>query len=73
MLTDPFTMTEYIAENKLGVSAHDAAATRIIAEHLRKRGYRAYRGRKGGKVCNLWSKKGGPSRMQLAERLKGIK
>jgi hypothetical protein len=72
-MNDPFTMTEYIVENKLGVSVHDAAATRLIADHLRKKGYRSYRGRKGGKVCALWSKKAGPNRELLVEKLKGLK
>lgn len=34
-----FTMEEYIAKNKLGVSIQDPQATRIIAKHLTDNGY----------------------------------
>lgn len=34
-----FTMEEYIERNKLGVSHKNPQATRLIAEHLRKKGY----------------------------------
>jgi predicted transcriptional regulator len=34
-----FTMEEYIAKNKLGVSITDPQATRIISKHLIEQGY----------------------------------
>lgn len=72
MKNDPFTMSDYIKENGLGVNLHDAGATKQIAKHLRKNGYRSYRGRLDGKVRYLWTKK--PiARENLAAKLKGLK
>lgn len=70
-MKDEFTMTEYIEENKLGVSSHDAAATKMISDHLKKRGYVMLRKRRNGKVEHVWSK--GHGREGLKEKLGRIK
>ncbi len=68
-----FTMTEYIAQHKLGVSPFDKHATRKIAEHLTARGYVKRKMRHpDGKVKLTWVK-GTANLDVLAERLKAIK
>ncbi len=42
-----FTMAEYIAEHKLGVSPQDPRASKVINAHLLRKGY--VRIRRGGK------------------------
>lgn len=68
-----YTMAEFIEEFKLGVSVHDAGATRMIAARLKKLGFKPIRRRYGGKVHIVWEKDLEIQRKLLAEKLEGIK
>lgn len=70
-MNDPFTMAEYIRENKLGVSLHDSGSTRMIAEHLINKGYVKKRVRIEGHFRNVWTKKV-TDRTDLKRKLEGL-
>lgn len=69
-MKDEFTMTEYIEEHKLGVSSHDAGATKEIMEHLLSRGYRRVKKRRNGKVEIIWTR---TPRSDLKAKLRGLR
>lgn len=51
----PFTMTEFIELNELGVSSHDVPAVREISAWLRQHGYRRTRRRRKRDVEVCWT------------------
>jgi hypothetical protein len=54
-MSEQFTMTEYIERHNLGVDPHLTPATKMIAEHLQRLGYRRVRIRRDGKKIVVWT------------------
>lgn len=71
-LTEPFTMSEYIAFHELGVSPNDAGSTRVISQHLRERGYTRQKVRRDKKIVVGWTRSPRPDAKKLQSKLKGI-
>ena len=56
-LGEEFTTVEYVKAHGLQVNMKDSGATRIVAAHLRKKGYVEKRKRYKGRIAKVWSKK----------------
>lgn len=67
-------MAEYAEAHKLELNLHDAGATRLLAAHLRKKGYVPRRRRWKGKIAFVWSKTDAKySREKLKQQLEKLK
>lgn len=68
-----FTISEYIKQHGLDVSPKDAAATRLIAAHLREKGYTRRKVKRQGVSLWVWTNQKDTHLDKLKEKLKEIK
>lgn len=68
-----FTMKEFIEEHKLKIRLNDSGGTRVIAKHLKSKGYQRVRMRWNGEVCWVWTNERGARISALQAKLKGVK
>lgn len=71
-MVSTFTITEYIKMHKLDVSPKDSGATRLIAAHLRSKGYVRKKVRRNGVSEWVWTNQKDTHLDKLKEKLKGI-
>lgn len=61
-----FTTTEYIAHHNLDIDPQDPRDTKLLAQHLRERGYRKKTIRKGNSTASVWFKASDDEKRRMA-------